>query len=240
LLAAWQVLLGRYSGAADISVGTPIAGRTQAETQELIGFFVNTLVLRTKLGAEASFRAVLQQVKEVCLGAYAHQDIPFEKLVEELEPQRELSYAPLFQVMLVLQNAPAEALELTGLRLSRMEVGEETAKFDLTLMVVDEEEGLRGWLGYKTELFAAATIERLMEHLRVLLEAIIVSPEENIWRLPLLTEGERRRLLLEWNETSAAYGMEQSLPQLFEQQVERTPEAVAVVYGEEQLSYREL
>ncbi len=240
LLSAFSVLLSRLSGQADIVVGTPIANRTRVETEGLIGFFVNTLVLRTKVEAEESFRALLARVREVTLGAYSHQEVPFEKLVEELQPDRDLSHSPLFQVMFVLQNAPRETLRLGEVELRSAGATNETAKFDLTLVLTESGDGLTGVWQYSTELFAAETIERWGGHFQTLLEAIASEPEQAVAELPLLTEGEREQLLIEWNQTAREYPDQRCIHELFEEQVERTPEAVAVVYDEQQVTYAEL
>ncbi|MDQ3942480.1 MAG: condensation domain-containing protein, partial [Actinomycetota bacterium] len=240
LLAAFQALLARYSGQEDIAVGTPIAGRNRAETEGLIGFFVNTLVLRTDLSGDPTFRELLGRVRETTLEAYAHQDLPFEKLVEELEPQRDLSRTPLFQVMFALQNVPQQDPELADLTLSRLRVESGTAKFDLTLSMIEEAKGLKGSLEYNTDLFEAATIERMLGHFRTLLEGIMTEPERRISELPLLTEAERHQLLVEWNDTQTDYPKDQCVHVLFETQAERTPDAVAVVFEDQRLTYREL
>ncbi|MBA3712218.1 MAG: amino acid adenylation domain-containing protein [Pyrinomonadaceae bacterium] len=240
LLAAFQTLLLRYTNQEDIVVGSPIAGRTRAETEELIGFFINTLVLRTDLSGNPTFRELLRRVREVALGSYAHQDVPFDKLVEELQPERSLSHTPLSQVSFALQNAPRQALELAGLTLSRMDIDIGTAKFDLFLSVVEEAEGLRAIVEYNTDLFDASTITRMLEHFGVLLEGIIADPDQRLSELPLLTAAERHQLLFEWNDTAAEYPREKTLHELFEAQVERIPDAVALVYEDEQLTYREL
>jgi amino acid adenylation domain-containing protein len=240
LLGAFQVLLSRYSGQQEIVVGTPIANRNRKETEDLIGFFVNTLVLRTDLSGDPDFREVLQRVKEVSLGAYAHQDIPFEKLVEELNPERNLSQTPLFQVMLVLQNTPPAEFELPGLRLESFDEAEiGTAKFDLTVMLSEDVEAIAGTFEYNTELFEASTIERMMGHFERLLESIVADPETRVSELQLLSAAEERQLV-EWNDTQREYPSSYSLQQLFEQQVERSPEAIALVYEAQQLSYAEL
>ncbi len=240
LLAAFKTLLHRYTGQDDIIVGSPIAGRNRPEVEGLIGFFVNTLVLRTDLSGNPSFRELLSRVREIALEAYAHQDLPFEKLVEELQPERNLSHSPLFQVMFVLQNTPGQALELPDLKLNPMEVDNDTAKFDLTLSVVEGTEGLQGTFEYNTDLLDAVTVKRMVGHLRTLLEGTVANPEQRIEALPLLTEAERHQLLVEWNDTQANYPKDLCIHQLFEAQVERTPEAVAVVSEEQQLTYREL
>jgi acyl carrier protein len=201
LLGAFQVLLSRYTGQDDISVGTPIANRHRMETEGLIGFLVNTLVLRTDLSGNPSFRELLRRVREVCLGAYGHQNVPFEQLVEALQVERNLSHSPLFQVMLVVQNASRQALEIEGLSWQPIEVDSGTAKFDLLLQVVDSESGLVGSLEYNTDLFEAATIQRLLGHWQMLLEGIVADPAARLSSLPLLTEAERQQVLVAWNET---------------------------------------
>ena len=240
LLAAFKVLLYRYSGQSDILAGSPIANRNRAEIEGLIGFFVNTLVLRTDLSGSPSFQELLTRVRSATLAAYAHQDLPFEKLVEEIQPERDLSYSPLFQVMFILQNAPMPALELLGLSLSPLEFDSATAKFDLTLSIEDTEFGLKGSLEYNTDLFDATTINRMAGHLLSLLEGIVAHPEQQISTLPMLTQTERHQLLVEWNDTQQNYLHNKCIHQLFENQVEHTPDSVAVVFGDEQLTYREL
>src|SRR5256884_1704243 len=240
LLSAFSLLLSRMSGQEDVVVGTPIANRTRMETESLIGFFVNTLVLRTKIEARESFRELMRRVREVTLGAYSHQDVPFEKLVEELQSERDLSHSPLFQVMLVLQNAPREALRLGELELRAAGVTNETAKFDLTLELAESVEGVDGVWQYNTDLFDGETIERLSSHFQTLLEAIVREPEQTVSELELLTSAERAQLIVEWNQTTREYPQQQCLHELFEAQVARTPEAVAVVYQEQQVTYAEL
>jgi len=240
LLAAFQTLLSRYANQDDIVVGSPIANRTRAELEGLIGFFVNTLVLRTDLSGDPSFRQLLGRVREMALRAYAHQDLPFEKLVEELQPERDLSRNPLFQVMFVLQNAPARALKLSGLTLRPLAVDSGTAKFDLTLFMFEGEDGLRARWEYNSDLFDAATITRMLGHFQTLLEGIIANPEQRISELPLLSDAERQQVLVEWNKTQTAYPRGSSIHELFEAQVERTPDTIAVGFEQEQLSYGEL
>ena len=239
LLAVWQVLLQRYSGQQDIVVGADVANRNRAETEGLIGFFVNMLVLRTNVSGDPTFVELLKRVKEVCLGAYAHQDLPFEKLVEELQPERSLNHSPLFQVVFVLQNAPMGALELPGLVLSVIEQQGDEAQFDLILSMQEGEGKLCGSLHYNTDLFEAATIKRMLGHFETLLAAVIAAPAQQLSRLPLLTETEEQQLAA-WNNTSSEYPRDSCIHQLFEAQVERTPEAVAVSFGEQEISYREL
>ena len=240
LLAAFQTLLHRYTSQDDIWVGSPIAGRTRRETEGLIGFFLNTLVLRTDLSGNPSFKELLGRVRETVLGASDHQDLPFERLVEELEPERSLSHSPLFNVMFVLQNTPGPSLQLPGLTVSSQKVDTGTAKFDLTLSMTETEEGLRALVEFNTDLFDDVTVARMMGHLQTLLEGIVAHPDQTISDLPLLTEAERHQLLVEWNDTSADYPKDKCIHQLFEDQVERTPDATAVVFEDEQLTFREL
>src|ERR1051325_10515005 len=240
LLAAFQSLLFHYSGQDDIVVGTPIAGRNRDETENLIGFFINALALRTDMSGNPTFVELLRRVKEVAFGAYAHQDVPFERLVEELQPERSLNHSPLFQVMLVLQNAPTAELQLAGLSVETMAVDIETAKFDLTLTLTETEQGLEGWLEYNRDLFASATIERMTGHFEVLVESVLSNPEQRLSELELLRPAQREQLLVGMNQTAVAYEKGKYLAQLFEEQAERTPEAVALVYESERVTYGEL
>ena len=250
LLAAFQSLLGRYSGQQDISVGTPVAGRGRAETEDLIGFFVNTLALRTDLSGDPTFNDLLRRVREVCLGAYTHGDLPFEKLVEALQTERNLDHTPLFRVMFALQNTPIEELSLRGLRLSPVTEPGATAMFDLTLSMQEvggqevggQEAGgeIRGSFVYDTDLFDAATVERMAGHFTTLLEGAVARPEGRISELPLLGEAERRLLVEDFNDTRRDYPRDVTVHQLFEAQAARTPAATAVVFGEESLTYAEL
>nr|WP_255428606.1 non-ribosomal peptide synthetase [Corallococcus sp. AB038B] len=240
LLAGWQVLLSRYSGQQDISVGSPIAGRTRSEVEGLIGFFVNTLVLRTDLSGDPSFRGLLQQVRETVLEAQEHQEVPFEKLVEALQPERSRSHTPLFQTLLALQNVPVGEARLPGMTLKPVEIAGGTSKFDLSVFFVETAEGLSGTLEYSTDLFDAATVRRMVEHLHVLLEGVVAKPEEAVGRLPMLTDAERQQVLVTWNQQQAEYDRAATIPQLFEAQAKRTPDAVAVVSGKQRLTYREV
>jgi amino acid adenylation domain-containing protein/thioester reductase-like protein len=240
LLGAFQTLLYRYTAQEDIIVGSPIAGRNRPEIEGLIGFFVNLLPLRTNLSGRPSFRELLQRVRDVALGAVAHQDIPFEKLVEKLQLERSLSHAPVFQVGFALQNVPLPALEYPGLRLTPFEFESGTAKLDLTLQLSEGPAGLSGRVDYSTELFDAATIARMTEHFQTLLEGIVANPSQRLSALPLLTETERHQVLVEWNNTQADYPKDSCVHELFEAQVARTPDAVALVFEDEQLTYREL
>ena len=239
LLAAWQTLLMRYSGQCDISVGTPVAGRTRAEVEPLIGFFVNTLVLRTGMTKELSFREAVQRVREVCLGAYAHQDVPFEMLVEQLQPARSLSHSPLFQVMFALQNTPVQSLNLPGVTLERVEVESRTAIYDLTLAMAEGETGLLASMEYNTDLFDEATISRMLRHYERLLSRVVSDPQQRLSEMPVLSDAEEHQLLVEWNRTAQDFPA-LCIHQLFARQVERTPDAVALIFEDQQLSYREL
>jgi amino acid adenylation domain-containing protein len=240
LLAAFQTLLARYTGQDDIIVGSPIANRTRIETEGLIGFFVNTLVMRSDLSFDPTFRQLLRRVKDVALGAYAHQDLPFERLVEELQPERGLSHNPLFQVMFALQNARGAAPELAGLTLSPLPVERVTSKFDLALFMWEEAEELKITMEYSTDLFEAATITRMLGHFRVLLEGAAADPDRRLSELPLSTDAERHQLLVEWNNTQTDYPRDKTVQQLFEAQVEQTPDAIAIVFEGERLTYAEL
>jgi amino acid adenylation domain-containing protein len=240
LLAAFHTLLGRYSGQKDIVVGSPIAGRTQAETEGLVGFFVNTLALRLDLSGDPTFRELLHRAREVTLGAYAHQDLPFEKLVEELQTERDLGRTPVFQVAFAYQNFPSHKLELPGLTLRSEPVESGTAKFDLMLYMWQRADGLRAVLEYNTELFDTGTIIRMLAHFQTLLESIALDPDRRLSELSLLSSEEGHQLLVEHNATATHFLEDGSVHQLFEEQAARTPQAVAVAAGGEQLSYREL
>jgi len=240
LLAAFQTLLHRYTGRDDIVLGSPIAGRGQIETQELIGCLVNTLVLRTNLAGNPTFWQLLERVRETALGAYAHQDLPFEKLVEILQPDRDTSRSPLFQVLFALQNTPGEELVLPGLKVSRVETEREMVKFDLSLYMWEDGAGLTGYFEYNTDLFDAATITRMAGHFQTLLAGLVTHPDQPVASSPLLTEAEHQQILLDWNKTQLDYPQPESLVQLVETQVERSPEATALIYAGQTLSYSEL
>jgi amino acid adenylation domain-containing protein len=240
LVAAFTTLLRRYTSQEDILVGSPIANRNSVELEGLIGCFVNILVLRTDLSGDPCFRTLLRRVREATLGAYAHQHLPFEKLVEALQPERDLNRHPLFQVMFALQNAPMPVLELRGLTARHLAIEKGTAKFDLAVYLTESPEGLVGVWEYKTDLFDPATIDRVLGHFRTVLEGIVAHPDEPVSALPILTERERDQLLVEWNATRAEYPKTSCVQRLFEAQVERTPDAVAVVCEERRLTYRAL
>jgi amino acid adenylation domain-containing protein len=239
LLAAFKTLLYRYTSQSQIIIGTPIAGRNHAELEPLIGFFVNTLVLRTDVSGNPRFSELLKRVRDVALGAYEHQEMPFERLVEELEPERDMSRNPLFQVIFALQNAPGRELTLPGLKLTSLDVDNDSVKFDLEFHLW-EDERIYVNIFYSTDLYEEATIRRMVNHYQRLLEGIVADPEARLSALPLLSESEERQLLVEWNQTRREYPRQQSVHQLFEAQVERTPEAVALICGGQQVSYRAL
>ena len=240
LLAAFQTLLYRYTGQVDIVVGAPIAGRTLPETEDLIGFFVNTLVLRNRVDSNHSFRQFIKEVRETVLGATTHQDLPFERLVDELQPARDMGRTPLFQVAFLLENTPKQALDMAELTLGGMKVETRTAKFDWSLAMVETENGLSGYLEYSTDLFNAQTIRRVLGHFETLLGVVAADPEKRLADLPLLTELERDQLLVQWNDTQADRVRGECIQEMFEGQVERTPEAVAAVCRGQQLTYGEL
>ncbi len=240
LLAAFQVVLGRWSNQQDVTVGSPIAGRTHRLTEGLIGFFVNTLVMRTDLSGDPDFRELLQRVRETALGAYAHQDMPFEKLVAELQPQRNLSRQALFQVTFGLHNMQLRPLNLSGLNLQPL-LGEHTSsKFDLAFNFFESEVGLLGRMEYATDLFDISTIERLAQSYRQVLRAVREDPAVPISELPMMSEADRHRQLTEWNATAREYPRDRCVHEVFAQHAAHTPHAIALDFGEEKLSYREL
>ena len=241
LLAALQVLLYRYSGQEDIAVGVPVAGRREPEFRDVIGYFVNVLVLRGDLSGEPTFREYLAQVRRRTQEAYAHQDVPFAKVVEALAARRDPSRNPLFQVSLVKGTEPGERPELRDLVVEDMAItGTETAKFDLDFSVAEEDEKVKVAIDYATDLFDHATIERLARHWRVLLQDIVANPERSVSRLRLLDDASRRTILVDWNATRASYPAEASIAALFAAQVRLTPSAVALIDGERVLDYSQL
>jgi amino acid adenylation domain-containing protein len=240
LLGAFQVLLSKYSGSEDVVVGSPIAGRTRQEVEDLIGFFVNTLVLRTDLSGDPSFREVLRRAREVTLGAYEHQEVPFERLVAELQPERSLSHTPLFQVIFTLQTAGGDGAALPGLGVSPVEAERVSAKFDLSLALTPTPHGLRGGLTYSTDLFDRGTVDRMLGHLERVLEQVADDADVRLSQLELLGQAERARVLDEWNRTEAEHPADRCIHQLFEAQAARTPDGVAAVYEGDSLTYREL
>ncbi|HKR10891.1 MAG TPA: amino acid adenylation domain-containing protein, partial [Pyrinomonadaceae bacterium] len=240
LLAAFQLLLARWSGQEEVVVGAPIAGRHHVETEPLIGCFINTLLMRTSMSGNPSVRELLQRVREMCLQAYAHQDVPFEKLVEELQPERNLSHTPLFQVLFLMQYAGKETGSSNALALVPLKADTDTAKFDLTLLIEDGETGLVCGIEYNTDLFDAATVQRMLGHYGTLLEGFVNDPARPISELSLLTPAERELVIGDWNRTVKDYGPQLSLHRSFEIQAERTPNAVALVFENERLTYAEL
>ncbi|NEO98541.1 MAG: amino acid adenylation domain-containing protein [Symploca sp. SIO2E9] len=240
LLSAFQILLYRYTGQEDLIVGSPIANRNRAEIGGLIGFFLNTLALRTDVSGNPTFEELLARVRKVAIGAYANQDLPFETLVEKLQLERNVNYNPLFQVSFTLQNTPKVKFELPGLTITPLEVEHTRALFDLSLNVTETELGLECFWEYNTDLFDAARISRMIGHLETLLEAIAVNPQQRVSQLPLLSQSEFHQLLTEWNDTAKKYPIDKCIHQLFEAQVEKTPDVVAVVFENQQLTYHQL
>jgi amino acid adenylation domain-containing protein/thioester reductase-like protein len=240
LLAIFQVLLQRYSGQYDFVVGTPIANRRRREFEALIGFFINTLPLRADLSGHPSFRELLGRVRRTALGAYVHQDLPFDQIVELVQPERDPSRNPLFQVMFALQNAPHSPIQLAGLAVEVLPHTSVTAQFDLFLEIIPVDGGLLTSFEYTTDLFDAATIARMLGHFQTLLENVLSRPDLPIALLPMLTAAEQHQILAEWNATQTAYPEDRRLHELVEAQVARTPHAVAVVFEDQALTYHEL
>ena len=240
LLAVFKTLLGRYTRQHDIVVGTPVANRNRTELEPLIGFFVNTLVLRTDVSGDPTFRELLGRVREVTLGAFAHQDVPFEMLVQELQPERDTSRTPLFQVMFSLQNAPLPSLRMGDIGISLLDEETEVSPFDLSFDVTEQADGMLCILEYNTDLFDSATIKRMLKHFAVLLDAAVTDPSASLVALPWLTREEKYQLLFEWNDTRRDFPRERCVHELFEEQAARTPEAIALICGGERLTYAEL
>jgi amino acid adenylation domain-containing protein len=239
LLAAFQLLLGKYAGSDDVVVGSPVAGRTRPELESLIGFFANTVVLRADLSGDPPFRALLQRVREAALGAYEHQEVPFERLVAELQPVRSLGHSPLFQVMFALDR-PRAGVELTGLRVVQLDIAMETAKFDLSLDLQEDADGVRGVLRYSLDLFDHATVARVPGHLRRVLEQVTEDPGRRLSDLELMGRSERRAMLEEWSAPPPVDARERCVHELFQEQAARTPDAPALLYEDAIVSYREL
>ena len=239
LLAGFQAFLHRCSGQGDIAVGTPIAGRTRPEIENLIGFFVNTLVIRTDFGGDPTFRELLARVRRTALNAYDNQDLPFEKLVQEINPDRSLGSTPLFQTMFSLQTA-SESWQLPGIDVGPLPAFSNLAKFDFSASISQNENSLRVTFSYKADLFDDATIERWLGHFQSLLEAIVDEPDRKLNELSLLNERERKQLLVDWNRTATNYPSERCVHELFEAQVERTPDKTALVFQDREVSYAEL
>jgi amino acid adenylation domain-containing protein len=240
LLAVFATLLFRQSGQSDLCIGTPVAGRPRRETEDMLGCFVNALVLRCDLSGNPSFRDLVGRIRETALSAFDHQELPFERLVENLQPRRVLDRTPLFQVAFVFQNVPRTGLNLPDLRLEPIDFDTGTAKFDLTLAVVMAQEGFVARLEYSTDLFDANTIERMLSRYLVLLEAALANPDTRLADLPLLTPHERHQVVVEWNATAVAYPDERSIPELFREVAAAHPDAVAIEAGGERISYAEL
>lgn len=239
LLAAYKVLLSRYSGQDDIIVGVPIANRNRTKVEDLIGFFTNTLVLRSNLAANPTFKQLLVQIKELSYSAYDHQDLPFEKLVEELQPERDLSYNPLFQAKFRLENQ-SPSVSIPGLKITPLKQTEFAAKLDLSLDMYETPSGLVGGFEYNTDLFKPETISPMVEHFCILLQGIANDPDCRISELPLLTETEIQQRLVDWNDTAIAFSENLCFHDLFTAQVAETPDNIALVFEEEELTYQEL
>ena len=242
LLAAFNVLLQRYTRQDDLVIGSTIANRTRVELEELIGGFINNLVMRTDVSGDPSFIELLARVRRTALDAYAHQDLPFQRLVEALDPQRDLSRNPLFQVMFSARNALDTERSVMGpdLAMGDFPVGFQTTHFDLEVHIYDTDDRLRVDFVYSTDLFHAETVQRMLTHYEGLLEGVVADPQRRISELPLLSDSERHQLLVEWNDTAADYPRDACVHQLFEAQAARTPDAAAVVFEDRQLSYGEL
>ena len=241
LLAAFQTLLWRYTGQKEIVVGTPVANRQRLELEGLIGFLVNMLALRGRISGDESFVELLAQVKETCLSGYAHQELPFEKLVKELQPERSLAHSPLFQVLLTMQSAARKELNLHQLETQIEIIHNAASKCDLSLYVGHEPAcGLKLWLEYNAELFEPATSENFLVHYENLLEQIVSNPQQRLGELTFLTAAEKQTLLFDWSLTKTEYPRESCIAELFEEQAERHAESIALRFRDEQLTYREL
>ena len=239
-LAAFQVLLYRYSGQTDLVIGSPIAGRNYSELEGVIGCFINTLALRTTLSPNMRFRDLVTRVREVALEAYAHQDLPFEKLVDELKPERNLSHNPLVQVMFSFNNTPYEPPHLSELTIEPLDITIHTAKFDLSLSLEDNGQTMNAGISFSTDLFELETIRRMATHFQVLLSGIAANPDQRLFELPLLSSDEYRQICSNWNETQTTRPEFRPVHQLFEEQAALHPDATAVVFEENQFTYREL
>lgn len=240
LLAAFKALLYRYTDQKDLLVGCPVLNRQLPEIEHLLGSFVNTLVLRTEFSGELNFRTALRRVHETCARAFTHQDFPFEKLVEELRPERDASRNPVFQVMFAFQNTPTPTLQHGTLRSQAIDIDPGMTKFDLSFSLIERDHSIDGHIEYNTDLFRSDTIERMAEHFRILLEAVAVNPDEPLSQLPIMTRLERDQILFEWNATAADYAAEKCVHELFQDQVARTPDAIAIEFMDERITYREL
>ena len=238
LLAVWKLTLHHYTGQNDIVLGAPVANRNRSEFEGMIGFFVNSIILRTDLGGNPSFRELLQRVREVTLGAFSNQDFPFERLVEALQPARNMSRNPLFQADFILQNAPRSVYNVSGLSFEPLPVETGTAQLDMTLDLVEEGDRIGGWLEYDTDLFSAGTITRMADHFKRLLESVVAHPDRRLSEYSLLSDAERRQILVAWNQTARSYDPA-LVHELFERRARSGPDAIALVNGEHQLSYAE-
>ena len=240
LLAAFTTLLYRYSGQAETVVGCPVANRYLPEIDNLIGSFVNTLALNITIAPNSSFMELLSRVRSICLAAFAHQELPFERLVEELQPERRLNHNPIFQTFFAFQNTASPGLSLPGLHTEPMEVNTGTSKFDLTLSLAERDGRLTGFFEYSTDLFESARIERMAGHFETLLRSILADPNQPISAVSILTDAERKQILVEWNQAAAGYPKDLCIHELFEAQVERTPDAIAIEFESQKLTYQEL
>ncbi|MBN1481964.1 amino acid adenylation domain-containing protein [candidate division KSB1 bacterium] len=240
LFAAFATLLYRYSNQDDFNIGTPIANRNRSETEGLIGFFVNNLVLRCRFDERPTFLELLQQVRRTALEGYAHQDIPFEMLVERLQPERDLSHSPLFQVVFVMQNTPMSGLELPGLSMAPVDSENKTAKFDLSLQAAESPDGISLEFEYNTDLFKPETIERMLQHIELLLQNMLMEPDQRVDDIKIIPENEEYRLLHEWNANDIEFPTDKCAHEVFEAHVLTHPDAVAAIYNEQQLTYSEL
>ena len=237
LLGAFKAMLYKYTQQSDISVGSPIAGRNRVEVEGLIGCFMNMLVMRTDVTDRLTFSELIERVRETALGAYAHQDLPFEKLVEEIQPRRDLSHSPLFQVMFALDNNQRNCLEWEGVTSEVITTDSGTSRFDLVLWMDNTGQALKGMLEYNTDLFDSTTISRMLGHYTTLLEAVVSDPNRMLSEAQMLTAPERRQLLVDWNKTQARYPEDLCVHHLIERQAEETPDGIAAVFANEQLTY---
>ncbi|MBE7122189.1 non-ribosomal peptide synthetase [Bacillus cereus] len=240
LLAAFKVLLFKYTGQKDLLVGTPIAGRNREEIEKLIGFFVNTLLIRTNLNGNPTFKEFLNQVRDVCLEAYSNQDVPFEKVVEELNPERHVRQSTFFEVMFIHQNMPVKYIDLPKLKVESIDIGKEVTKFDLTMITQEEEGFIVGEIVYDCELFDTYMIKRMAGHYQQLLELILENPFNKVDTLSMVTEAEREQLVVEWNKTETEYPNDKCIHELFEEQVEKSPNSIAVEFESQTFTYQEL
>lgn len=240
ILSAFQTLLYRYSGQTDIFTGTVVANRNKKEVENIVGSFMNTLVLRTSFEGDPTFTEVLRRVKQMTLDAYTYQEMPFDKLIEELKPERDTSMTPLFQVMFILQSASNIELELPGLKAQLLDIESSMAPFDLRLQLTETENGLRGGFDYSSALFKPSTLKRISEHLLNILECVANEPDKKVADIPFLTDGEKNQILNDFNDTEAAYSNKKVISQFFEEQALKTPDAAAVLFEDEKLTYKEL